>query len=423
LQKHFGVLKDHDALGKVASITALLAGSAFLFFAGGVNGLILPVRGNLEGFSAASLGLLGTGWAAGYVLGCLKIPPIVARAGHIRAFALVCSAAAVSVLLSLLILSPWAWIPLRGLSGFCFAGAAMIVESWLTDQTSATKRGYVFGTYTTINLGANTTGQLILMLGDPSGYFFFVLAAIVYCLALMPTAARATVMPQPIVKVGLDLKMLWRNSPVAVFAVLMVGTSNAAFGTLAAVYAARANLALTEITLFAALPALAGAISQIPIGRLSDKYDRRRVLVAVAAVGLTVDLIFVLTAPTSVLANLILAFAFGASVFAMYPIIIAHANDQAEPGNSILVSGGLLLVFGIGSIVGPTIAGLAMTSFGITSLFVVTATAHTLIIAFAVLRLRVSSPVPTTDKTKFVATPSARTTTPQTAVLAKRETE
>mgnify|MGYP001024928263 CR=1 FL=1 len=113
------------------SISALLLGSALLLFAGGIHGLILPVRGGAEGFSALSLGLLGTGWALGYVAGCFTVPRLVARVGHIRAFGVMCAFAAVSVLGALLIVTPWAWVPLRALAGFCFAGAAMIVESWL----------------------------------------------------------------------------------------------------------------------------------------------------------------------------------------------------------------------------------------------------------------------------------------------------
>lgn len=110
-------------------LAALLLGSAFLLFAGGVNSLILPVRGEAEGFTAASLGMLGTGWALGYVAGCLRTPALVARVRHIRAFGAMCAIAAIAVLMSLVLISPWVWIPVRALSGFCFAGAAMIVES------------------------------------------------------------------------------------------------------------------------------------------------------------------------------------------------------------------------------------------------------------------------------------------------------
>lgn len=404
-------------------LTALLMGSAFLLFAGGMNGLVLPIRGEAEGFSAASLGFLGTGWAVGYVAGCLRTPVLVARVGHIRAFGAMCALAAIAVLLSLLLITPWVWVPVRSMSGFCFAGAAMIVESWLNERADAKSRGRVFGIYTMVNLAASTAGQMVLTLGDASGYLFFVLAAMIYCLALLPTAISATVTPRPLTQVSLDLVKLWRNSPIAVFAVLMVGISNASFGTLAAVYGARIGLSLGNIALFASIPILAGAASQIPVGIASDRFDRRKVLIGVAVVALIADGLFLFSGVTKPLFALALAALFGATVFAMYPIIVAHANDHADPGAFIQVSGGLLLVYGIGSIVGPTAAGFAMASFGATSLFAVSASAHVMLILFALVRLKIAPAVAQDDKIAFRANPLARASTPETAALAADQEE
>lgn len=404
-------------------LTALLMGSAFLLFAGGVNGLILPIRGEAEGFTAASLGLLGTGWALGYVAGCLRTPALVARVGHIRAFGAMCAIAAIAVLLSLILISPWVWIPVRALSGFCFAGAAMIVESWLNERVDAKSRGRVFGVYTMVNLAATTAGQMVLTLGDPGGYFFFVLAAMVYCLALLPTAISATTTPRPLTKVSLDLRKLWQNSPIAVFAVLMVGVSNAAFGTLAAVYGARIGLSLGDIALFASIPILAGAASQIPVGIASDRYDRRKVLIVIAIIALLSDALFLFSGMTQPAIVLALSALFGATVFAMYPVIVAHANDHAEPGAFIQVSGGLLLVYGVGSIVGPTAAGFAMTSYGAATLFAVTGTAHVMLLLFAIVRLRIAPAVAAADKVAFQAKPLARASTPETAALSADQAE
>jgi len=398
-------------------LTALLLGSSFLLFAGGVNSLILPIRGEAEGFTAASLGLLGTGWAVGYVAGCLRTPALVARVGHIRAFGDMCAIAAIAVLLSLVLITPWVWVPVRALSGFCFAGAAMIVESWLNERADAKSRGRVFGIYTMVNLGATTAGQMVLTLGDTNGFLFFVLAAMVYCLALLPTAISATTTPRPLTQAKLDLSKLWKNSPIAVFSVLMVGVSNASFGTLAAVYAARIGLSLNEIALFASIPILAGAASQIPVGIASDRFDRRKVLIAVTIFAILADALFLsIAVPTPALA-LAMSALFGATVFAMYPIIVAHANDHAEPGSFIQVSGGLLLVFGIGSIVGPTVAGFAMTEFGASTLFAVTGSVHVSLILFALLRLRIAPAVAPRDKIAFQAKPLARASTPETAAL------
>ncbi|NNF92506.1 MAG: MFS transporter, partial [Boseongicola sp.] len=397
-------------------ISSLLLGSFFLLFAGGVNSLILPVRGSAEGFSALSLGLLGTGWAIGYVSGCLFTARLVQRVGHIRAFSTLCSLAGIVILLQLVLLSAHTWILLRALQGFCFAGAAMIVESWLSERADPASRGRIFGIYTMVNLVASTAGQLTLTLGDTNGYFFFVLGAIFYMLALIPTAASSTQSPKPLVSVRLDLKALWKNSPVAVFAVFMVGVSNASFGTLAAVYADRIGLAVSSVAIFASVPILIGAVSQIPVGFLSDRMDRRKVLVGVASVALLADALFVFLAPESRWANLALAGLFGGAIFALYPIIIAHANDHAE-GNFIRISGGLLLVFGLGSIAGPLIAGWAMSTVGERGLFMTTAVAHALMIAQALWRIHRRAPVSTGDKTDFQPGPAGRATTPQTIAM------
>ena len=404
-------------LRQILPISTLLLGSAFLLFAGGMNSLILPVRGSEEGFSAILLGLLGTGWAIGYVSGCILSPPLVAKVGHIRAFSVMAAFAAIAILGSLIIINPWVWIVLRSISGFCFAGAAMIVESWMNERAEPSSRGRIFGVYSMVNLIASTGGQLVLTLGDTRGFLFFVLPAMFYCLALVPTAMTSTTTPKPLVSVRLDIKSLWRNSPVAVFAVLMTGVSNSAFGTLSAVYADRIGLLLTSIALFASLPVLAGALAQIPVGVLSDRMDRRKVLLGLAAVAVGADLAFIFLKPEGQILNMALAGIFGAAIFTMYPVIVAHANDHAAPGTYIQTSGGLLLVYGLGGIVGPLIAGYGMSWFGVTGLFMTTNAAHILIILFTLWRIRARGTVADGEKVDFVVSPVARNSTPQTAAL------
>lgn len=402
-------------------ISALLLGSAFLLFAGGINGLILPVRGSEEGFSSFSLGLLGTGWAVGYVSGCLLTPKLVATVGHIRAFGALCSLCAVAVLASLLLMTPWAWIPLRGLSGFCFAGTAMIVESWLGERATAATRGRIFGFYTMVNLVATTAGQMTLTMGSSLGYLFFVLAAMFYCFALIPTAVSPTTTPKPLVSVRLDIKSLWRNSPVAVVSVFMIGISNSAFGTLAAVYGDKIGLGLTTIALFTSVPILAGAAAQIPVGALSDRMDRRKVLIGITAIALGADLAFVLLRPEDPMLNLAISGFLGAAIFSMYPVIVAHANDHAAPDSYIQTSGGLLLLYGVGGIAGPLIAGYGMSLLNVSALFMTTMSAHILLIGFTLWRIAKRQQVADRDKVDFAVSPLARSTTPETAALAMQD--
>ena len=410
---------------QILPVAALLLGTAFLLFAGGIHALILPLRGGAEGFSALTLGLLGTFWAFGYVAGCLATPGIVARVGQSRAFGVMCAFAAISILGALLVVAPWPWVVLRAIAGFCFAGAAMIVESWLSERAEPNTRGRIFGLYMMVTLLASTGGQLAVTLGPPeaaySGFVFFVLAAMAYCLALVPTALSTTTTPAPLVSVRLDLAGLWRNSPVAVVAVFCVGIANGSFGTLAPVYAERAGLVLTTIALFSSLPVLAGAVAQVPVGALSDRVDRRAVLVGLAIAALAADAAFLALAPEGRAANLALAALLGACIFSMYPVILAHANDHAAPGSFIQVSGGLLMVFGLGSIVGPLAAGAAMTGREPSLLFAITAAAHVVIALFGLWRMRRGAKVPQEEKVNFVASPPARLATPETAVLAATE--
>jgi len=398
-------------------ISALLLGLSFLLFAGGINGLILPVRGAAEGFSALSLGALGTGWALGYISGCLMTARLVASVGHIRSFSVMCALAAVAILASLIFLSPYAWIPLRAVSGFCFAGAAMIAESWLSERANTNTRGRIFAIYTMISLTATMAGQMTLTLGNTNTFLFFAIGAMFYCLALVPTAISSSASPQPLVTVKLDVRSQWNNSPVAVFGVLMVGVSNSAFGTLAAVYGNRLGLALSTIALFASIPILAGALAQIPVGYLSDRVDRRRVLIGLALLAICADLGFIFLQPDDRFVNLLLSALFGGCVFSMYPVIVAHASDHAPPNSHIQTSGGLLFVYGLGAIAGPLIAGVGMYAGGPSGLFLTTICAHILLVGFGLWRIRERDTVSDEDKVQFQYAPLARASTPETAVF------
>lgn len=406
---------------QILSIVSLLLGSVFLVFAGGINSLILPIRGAAEHFTAFELGLLGTGWAIGYVLGCMMTPRLVARVGHVRAFSVMASLAGASLLVSLLWIWPPAWILMRSVVGFCFAGAAMIVESWLNERADASNRGRIFAIYTMVNLFATTAGQMVVGFGPVHDHFFFVVGAIFYAIAVLPLAVSSSQSPKPLVQTRLDLAALWRNSPVAVVSCFLIGISNSAFGALAAVYAAGLGLPVTIVAAFASVPILTAAVAQIPVGVLSDRMDRRVVLVLVALSAIGADAMFSLVQPTEVVRLLALSAWFGASIYTMYPLILAHANDHAAPGTHIQTSGGLLLLFGVGAIFGPLVAGYAMQAMGGKGLFATTVAAHIAIVLYCLWRISRRAPVAQGKKSTFVPAPNARSTTPQTQALAMDE--
>jgi MFS family permease len=405
---------------QLVPILALIMGSAFLMMAGGLNGLILPLRGSYEGFSTLSLGLLGTGWAIGYVLGCLRVPRLVRKVGHVRTFGVMAALATVSVLLSVLVVHPWAWIPLRALTGFSFAGAAMIVESWLNERTETRYRGRVFGVYTMVNLLATTAGQMIISLGETTGFEFFVMAALFYVMALVPTALSTRAQPKPLVESKLDLKALMKNSPIAVAGAFLIGISNSSFGTLGVVYGQAIDLDVSSIALMMSLSLVAGSLFQIPVGMLSDRRDRRVVLVGLAALAACVDIFFIVLQPGHAWTVIIAASFFGGAIYSMYPVLIAHAYDHATPDSYLRISGGLLLVYGLGGILGPLLAGLAMAWIPGAGLFVVTLIAHLLLAAYALYRMTQRVAVSDVTKPGFVGMAQARLATPESGAMDPR---
>jgi MFS family permease len=319
-----------------------------------------------------------------------------------------------------LILHPWAWIPLRALTGFSFAGAAMIVESWLNERTESKFRGRVFGVYTMVNLLATTAGQMMISLGETTGFEFFVLAAVFYVLALVPTALSTRAQPKPLVESRLDLKALIRNSPIAVAGAFLVGISNSSFGTLGVVYGQAVHLDVAAIALMMSLSLVAGSLFQIPVGMLSDRRDRRTVLAGIAILAAVVDLFFIVVQPADAWSVIIAAAIFGGAIYSMYPVLIAHAYDHASPDSYLRISGGLLLVFGIGAILGPLLAGLAMDLVPATGLFVVTLLAHLALAAYALYRMTQRVPVAGQAKTGFVGLGQTRLSSPGQGTLDPR---
>lgn len=341
-------------------ILSLLRGTAFLLAASGLHGLLLPLRGQAEGFSTAALGLMGTAWASGFVAGCYFAPRLVRRAGHVRAFGAFAASGAIIALLTGLLIDEYVWIALRAFTGFTMAGAFMVIESWLNEKATNENRGTVFGLYMMVTYASIMGGQMIVAGGDVKSASLFMITGIFFCLSLLPTAVSSAAHPKPLQDVKLDLKALYANSPVSAVACLLIGIANGAWGTLGAVYGARIGISTAQIALMMSLVVVAGAAMQIPAGRVSDRTDRRYVLVA-AAVGaaLCAVVMFLFQFRNS---TLVIAFtaAYGAFAYTLYSIAVAHANDHAAPEEFVKVSGGLLMLYGFGTMIGPMLAAALM---------------------------------------------------------------
>ncbi len=399
-------------LSTVASIAALLLGTAFLLAGSGLHGLLLPLRGTAEGFSTTALGLLGTAWAAGFVLGCFVGPRIVRRAGHVRAFGAFAASGAIVALLTGLLVDETAWIALRAVTGFVMAGAFMVIESWLNERATNENRGTIFGTYMMVTYVAITAGQLLVPAGDVMATTLFMAAGILFCLSLIPTAVSTAASPKPLTAAKLDLRALYRNSPVAAVGCFLIGIANGAWGTLGAVFGARVGISTFEIALMVSLTVVAGAVFQLPAGRISDRTDRRYVLAGAAFGAALFGFSIFVFAPRSGTVLITLTALYGALAYILYSIAVAHANDHARGEDFVKLSGGLLLLYGFGTMVGPVVAAPLMDLLRPESVFLATLFAHTTLGAYALLRVRARAPVPVGERDAFRSQPAERAVTP-----------
>jgi MFS family permease len=324
--------------------------------------------------------------------------------------------------MNLLWINDAAWIVMRAFSGFCFAGAAMIVESWLNEVADNRSRGTIFSIYVTINMAASTIGQLAISITGVTGYVPFVVGAVAFICAILPSALTSTPQPRPIASAKLDVWLLYKTSPLAVIASFACGMANGTFGTLAPVYGLRQGLEPSGIAILFAVTAIVGAVAQIPFGRLSDTMDRRMVIVVLSGLAAAIGFVTVLVNPSG---NWVMYFLFGLYGFAAYPlyaIAVAHANDFARQGEFTRVAGAMLLILGTGLAIGPLLASLVMNAVGPVALFIVTATFHGALAVTAFLRMKIR-PVREGGRMRFRVMNAEKGVSPGTVTLDPRANE
>jgi MFS family permease len=384
-----------------APITALLLSVALLLMGNGLQGTLLPVRANLEHFSATDIGVLGSAYFFGFAAGCLYGPRLIRRAGHIRAFTALVAIASCVVLVHSLVLNAYLWWVLRAMTGFCFAALYMIIESWLNEKSTNETRGFVFSLYTIINLTVMTIGQLMLGLDRPEDFPLFMLASILVSLAAVPIALTRAEAPAPIRSVSIRIRHLYRLSPVGVVGCLVVGIANGSFWSLAPVFAQEKGGDSWSVAIFMSVAVLAGALGQWPLGRLSDKMDRRKVIIGAACCAAATGLLFVLWVPPWGSELLALIFLFGLFTLPIYGIAVAHMNDYVESGGYVEAASGLLLVYAMGAVVGPLFSSVFMQYSGPDALFGVTAAVHLCLAGFALYRMSRRARAPEEEHVAF----------------------
>jgi MFS family permease len=388
----------------LSSVAPLLLGVAILLTGQGLQGTLLPVRANLEGFSTLSIGLMGGAYFFGFTLGCLRGSTLLRRVGHIRVFAAMTAAASAVPLLHGLWVETWLWWLLRFVTGYCFAVLYVVIESWLNEQATNETRGTVFSAYTLITLTVLAAGQQMLLLYDPQQMALFAIASAIVSMAAIPVVL--SVAPTPVQaeeKVRLDLRRLFRISPAGALGCLASGLANGPFWALAPVFVAGYSSDVSLVAWFMTSAVLGGAVGQWPLGFWSDRVDRRWVIAFAATMGMLVGLaswlFFSHLTPVLLMA---LGAAWGAVAFPLYAVSVAHSNDHARPGEYVMISSGLLLMYGIGAIGGPFIASLAMQMVGSGGLFLYTAVIHVLLLGYIAFRFFKREPVHEEEHRKFV---------------------
>jgi MFS family permease len=388
----------------IRPVNALLLGAAIMQMGNGLTVALLPLRADAEHFTQLEIGVLGSAYFAGLMIGCLIGPAVVTRVGHIRSFAAFTAIASLTPLVHAIFPVPPVWWLLRALTGACFAGLFMVIESWLNGVASTETRGRVLAIYTIINLTVVSLGIQLIQLGNPGSFELFSLIAILFSLAAVPVALQTSTAPEPPKRAKLRIVWLMSISPAAVTGCFVAGLTNGAFWAYAPIYALRSGLPVPEVGHFLALVVLGGAITQWPIGYFSDNTDRRTVLAIVVALAAACGIALYLARYGPAFAIFALGAGYGSMAYPMHAVCVAHANDLVHRKRAVEVSSGLLLTFASGAILGPFLAALSVQLGGHGALFLQSAAAHGLLAMLMLLRLLVR-PRTRSKLRVFVATP------------------
>lgn len=344
----------------LGSVASLLLGVSLLLAAHSLMGTLVTLRLAGEGFSSYQIGLVMSAYFIGYVIGTRLAPNVINRIGYIRSFA-VCAAICSSLsIFQGLYINTWLWIVERIIYGICIFSFYVVVESWLNAQVDNTQRGRLFAVYTLVNLSALSLGQQLLSLADISGLILFAIAASLFSLSLVPVSLTNLKQPEAASKPKVDIRHLYNVAPVAMVGCLVTGLAGGAFWTMMPLFAQQLAFTTAQISTLMSVTIIGGAALQLPLGYLSDRFDRRMILFAASVLASVSAVLsaFIDSMPFAIV--LIVMFSYGGLYFAIYPLCAAHANDQVGPHEMVKISGGLLFCYGVGAICGPLLSGLLM---------------------------------------------------------------
>jgi len=386
----------------IASVFTLLLGVVVILSGTGLLGTLLGVRGQLEAFSPAALGLIMSGYFGGFVVGTWLIPKLIRKVGHIRVFATLASVASIATLLHGLYVTPLLWFLLRVVSGVCVVGLYIAIESWLNERATNEERGNIFSAYMTTTLIGLGIGQLLLMSGSIENLELFALASVLLSLGLVPVAMTEVREPEIVQVDRLGLRKLYSISPLGVVGCIFAGLGTGSFWGLAPVFASAIGLDKAGVATFMGLTIFGGIVMLWPVGRLSDGRDRRKVLTlvcALASAGAVITAVATGYGTRWVLAG---GFVYGSFAFSMYSLAAAHTNDHLDRSHVLEVTSSLQLLWAVGAIAGPIAAGLLMQRLGPETLMFFIGASALVPMLFACWRMAVCASVPLAEQGDFV---------------------
>ncbi|MXO64584.1 MFS transporter [Altericroceibacterium endophyticum] len=401
----------------LVSVRTLLVAIFVIMAGGGFLSTLISVRLEAQGANAFTIGLVAAAYFAGITIGSVRVPQLIARVGHIRSFAAFVSLFSASSLAYSITMSAPVWGMLRLVDGFMMAGVFVCLESWLNRQASATTRSSILAAYMIALYGGQALGQFLLNLGTQQPSLPFVIAAILLSLSVVPVALTKIDQPQMEHIAPFSLRRLYDASPLGVIGVLTTGAILGAFYAMGAVFIQRLGMGLAEVAFFTSCVIGGGVALQWPLGLLSDRFDRRTVIIGCMGIVLAISIVLSFFSQPSALL-FVLGTLFGGFAFALYPLCVAHSNDHLTEEQRVGASSGLVLTYSAGAVVGPMIASAGMQVLGVRGLFA-TMSAFALVgTLFALWRAIVGKPVSAEDQGAFQSLPR---TTPMVAVLEVEE--
>lgn len=376
----------------------------------GLQGTLLGVRGSLENIDSATMGYIMAGYFLGFLGGSKATPLMLQRVGHVRVFAALGSLVSAAFILYAAVVDPIAWWLLRVLVGFCFSGIYVVAESWLNHSASNESRGKALSLYMMVQMGGMVLGQLLLNIADPGGYNLFVLITVLVSVSFAPMLLSAsTGVTLHTSARAMPLKELIKTSPLACFGILLLGGVYAVLYAMSPVYATERGLTIAQTSYFITGIFLGAMVFQYPIGWLSDKFDRRYLIIGVTALGAFVALMATYLGDSfSVL--MVAAVLLGGLSNPLYSLLVAYANDYLEQDQMAAAAGGLLFINGCGAMTGPIVVGAAMSNLGIEWFFITLVILLSAICLYGVYRMS-QRPYEVLDEAAPYLPISARTTT------------